>query len=53
MKNLLMMVAALTLLGIGMACVSFASTPEIDPGSGANALALLAGVLLIVRSRRA
>ncbi len=28
------------------------SVPEIDPGSAASALALLAGVLLVFRARR-
>jgi hypothetical protein len=53
-KKGLMKVAALALLGIGTAGLCFAPvpTPEIDGASGANALALFAGVLLIVRSRR-
>jgi len=52
-KNRMMKIAALASLLIGMASVCFGPvTPEIDAGSGANALALLAGVLLIVRSRR-
>jgi hypothetical protein len=29
-----------------------ASVPEIDPGSGLNAVALVAGGLLVIRSRR-
>jgi hypothetical protein len=28
------------------------AAPEIDPGSGANALALIAGALLVIRGRR-
>ena len=52
-KDRLMKIAALALLGIGTAGLCFGvSVPEIDAGSGANALALLAGALLIVRSRR-
>lgn len=51
-KSLLMKMAGLALLGIGMSSVGFAAVPEIDPASGANALALLAGAMLIIRGRR-
>jgi hypothetical protein len=44
----------LVLLGIGVSAVAMASitVPEIDPGSGINAIALLGGGLLLIRSRR-
>ena len=52
-KNFMMKVAGLTLLGIGMSSICLASgTPEIDPASGGSALAMLAGVMLMVRGRR-
>jgi len=46
-------VFALILLGIGagLACIA-APVPEIDPASGASALALLAGTLVVIRGRR-
>lgn len=41
------------LLLIGCAGVASAvPVPEIDPGSGMSALALLAGTLLVIRARR-
>jgi hypothetical protein len=42
------------LLGIGSGVAALAQTqsPEIDPASGASALALLAGTLLVIRGRR-
>jgi hypothetical protein len=44
---------ALVLLVIGSSSVAMASyVPEIDPASGASALALIAGGLLILRSCR-
>jgi hypothetical protein len=52
-SNLIMKIAGLALLSIGASCVCFAAaTPEIDPASGANALALLTGALLVIRGRR-
>jgi hypothetical protein len=47
-------IAAIVLLVIGMSGVAFAPTsvPEINPGSGLNALALLSGALLVIRGRR-
>jgi hypothetical protein len=42
----------LVLLGIGVSAVAMAAVPEIDPGSGINAIALLGGGLLLIRSRR-
>ncbi|HML16557.1 MAG TPA: VPEID-CTERM sorting domain-containing protein [Bryobacteraceae bacterium] len=51
--NKLVKVAGMVLVGIGVSSVCFAwSTPEIDPASGMNALALLTGALLIIRARR-
>lgn len=52
MKLNLLKIAGMGLLGIGLASVCSAATPEIDPASGANALAALTGALLIIRSRR-
>jgi hypothetical protein len=44
--------AAVLLLGVGASVLaSAATTPEIDPGSGANALALIAGALVLIRGR--
>jgi hypothetical protein len=41
------------LLVIGAASIASATAvPEIDPGTGMNAIALLGGALLIVRSRK-
>jgi len=48
-------IVALALLLIGAATYSFApppAVPEIDAAAGANAVALLAGALLVFRSRR-
>jgi MYXO-CTERM domain-containing protein len=43
----------LTLLIVGSCAVALAAAvPEIDPGSSAAALALLAGGLLVIRGRR-
>jgi hypothetical protein len=51
--NNVMKIAGMVLLGIGASSVCFASAvPEIDPASGVNALALLAGALLVIRGRR-
>jgi hypothetical protein len=46
-------VLGMTLLLIGASTFAFANAvPEIDPGSGASALALISGALLIARGRR-
>jgi hypothetical protein len=45
-------VVGLLLLVVGSSVVAAASVPEIDPASGGNALALVAGGLLILRSYR-
>lgn len=49
-----MKIAGLILLTIGIASVSSAAVfgPEIDAATGANALALLSGALLIIRSKK-
>jgi hypothetical protein len=45
---------AVVLLVVGSSAIAMAgpSAPEIDPTSGANALALIAGGLVILRSCR-
>jgi hypothetical protein len=50
MKNRL---AGLGLLLIGICSVCSATpVPEIDPATGVNAIALLAGAAMIIRARR-
>ncbi len=51
-KSTIMKVAGIALVGIGVAGSCLAAVPEIDPATGANALALVAGALMIMRSRR-
>jgi hypothetical protein len=49
---------AMKLAGLGLLMISLASlcpaydAPEIDPATGLNALTLLGGVVVLVRSRR-
>lgn len=43
---------ALLLIGISGAASAVVEVPEIDPATGANALALVSGALLVFRSRR-
>jgi hypothetical protein len=52
MKNTFLKLSALALLVAGITgSVGAARTiPEIDPGMGLNALALLGGAILVVRS---
>ena len=47
-------IVVVTLLVIGVSGVALAAppVPEIDPVSGASALALLAGAVVLVRGRR-
>ncbi len=48
-------IAAVVLLALGCSAVLMAippPVPEIDPASGASALALLSGAVLVFRSRR-
>ncbi|HUA84394.1 MAG TPA: hypothetical protein VMB85_11085 [Bryobacteraceae bacterium] len=55
MKNTLLKVAGVLCLmaGVGASCFgALLAAPEIDPAGGANALALVTGALLIIRSRR-
>jgi len=42
----------LFVLGVTGAAMAVSPTPEIDPGTGMNALALLGGALLVIRGRR-
>ena len=53
-KASVMKITGLFLLAIGMATVVSAGTaaPEIDAATGINAVALLSGVLLIIRGRK-
>jgi hypothetical protein len=52
-KLFVMKIAGFALLSIGMSSVCQAAfVPEIDPASGASALAMLAGVMLMIRGRR-
>ena len=45
---------ALSLLVIGtqIAALAALGTPEIDPASGASAIAMLAGAIVVIRGRR-
>jgi len=49
-----MKLTGMFLLTIGLATAVFAvpAAPEIDAATGINAVALLSGVLLIIRSRK-
>ena len=48
-----MKMLSLSLLLLGLTASAFATpVPEIDPASGVNALALLGGVAIVVRSWR-
>ena len=49
MKNLTRIAAAAFLM-VGAAGLASAAVPEIDPGTGMNALALLAGATLVIRT---
>jgi hypothetical protein len=47
--------AAMALLMIGASIAALAivpATPEIDPGMGGSAIALLSGALIMIRGRR-
>ena len=48
LKTITIVLLALGVTGAAMATI----TPEIDPGTGVNALALLGGALLVIRGRR-
>jgi hypothetical protein len=47
-------IVSLVLLGIGatVAASAAVTVPEIDPASGASAVALLSGVVMVIRGRR-
>jgi CBS-domain-containing membrane protein len=45
-------VVNLVLLGIATGITAMAAVPEIDPASGASALALLAGTVVVIRGLR-
>jgi len=52
--RLICKVAGFTLLALGVAvvCPAPPGVPEIDPAAGVNAVALLSGMLLIIRARK-
>jgi hypothetical protein len=53
MENRMNKIVALVLLGIGAGVAAMATpAPEIDPASGASAVALLAGMVVVIRGRR-
>jgi len=43
---------ALLIAGISSSAMAFGVAPEIDPGMGINALALLGGFVVVMRSRQ-
>ncbi len=44
---------ALLMIGASVNCLAtIAAVPEVDPASGGAAIALVAGALLVIRSRR-
>ena len=46
-------VVSLILLGIGVQALALGTpAPEIDPGSAASAVAILAGAIVVFRGRR-
>ena len=45
-------VVSLILLGVGVQAFAFGAVPEIDPGSAASAVAILAGAIVVIRGRR-
>ena len=44
--------ASVVLFVLGASVVASAAVPEIDPGSGANALVLIAAAVIVFRGRR-
>ena len=44
-------VLSIVLLGVGASAFAIGAVPEIDPGSGASALTLLAGAILLFRNK--
>jgi len=53
-KRTIMKIAGIALVGIGVAgvCLAIPAVPEVDAATGTNAVALVAGALMILRSRR-
>jgi hypothetical protein len=53
-KSTIMKFSGMALIAIGLAtaCMADRTVPEIDATTGANALALVSGALLVIRSRR-
>jgi hypothetical protein len=52
-EEILKTLVAVVLLAVGASVLASAvQVPEIDAGSGANALALIAGALIVIRGRR-
>jgi hypothetical protein len=52
-RRVLLKTITIVLLALGVTGAAMASAiPEIDPGAGVNALALLGGALLVIRGRR-
>jgi hypothetical protein len=54
-EDILRTLFAVMLFCVGASVLASAvppAVPEIDPGSGANALALIAGALIVIRGRR-
>jgi len=51
-KSTIMKASGMALIAVGLAASCFATVPEIDAASGTNAIALIAGALLVIRSRR-
>jgi hypothetical protein len=52
-RRVLLKSIAIVLLTLGVTGVAMAGVvPEIDPGTGVSALALLGGALLVIRGRR-
>jgi hypothetical protein len=50
--KLTMRIASIALLVVGASAVASATpVPEIDPGTGMNVLALLAGAAIVIRAR--
>ena len=59
MKQMLLKLSGIALLAVAFGALAVADerchdpvVPEIDPASGANAIALVAGALLVLRSCR-
>jgi len=48
--NLTMRIASMALLVVGASALASAAVPEIDPGTGMNVLALLAGAAIVIRA---